>query len=244
MTELELQLTRLGAEVEFPPTPDLSGTVRRRLAARPPRAGFPRRRAILVALVVLAVVIGAVMAVPSARTSILKWFHLRGVTVERVETLPRAHERSLTAGLGQPLTFPQAARRVGFRILLPRLEGRRPKRVYVLENAVVSALLGVPDDGRRKPVLLSEFQGSNFYLLKKAANGATHVLSVRVNGQPGLWLAGAPHVLSWVDPSGRYGERSVLVTGDVLLWQRGGLTFRLEGHLSKADALRLASTIR
>ena len=32
MSELELALTRLGREVEYPETPDLTGVVRRRLA--------------------------------------------------------------------------------------------------------------------------------------------------------------------------------------------------------------------
>ncbi len=35
----------------------------------------------------LAVAVGAAMAVPQARTAILEFFRLRGATVERVETL-------------------------------------------------------------------------------------------------------------------------------------------------------------
>jgi hypothetical protein len=36
----------------------------------------------------------------------------------------------------------------------------------------------------------------------------------------------------------------VLIRGNVLLWTRGELTLRLEGRLSKAQALRIARTIR
>ena len=98
MNELERRLTVLGAEIAFPPEPDVAGPVVGRLAERA-RRPFPWRRVAL-ALAVLAVAVGAAFAVPQARTTILRWFHLRGVTVERVETLPPAVERSKAGGLG------------------------------------------------------------------------------------------------------------------------------------------------
>ena len=42
----------------------------------------------MLVLAVLALAVGAAMAVPQARTAILELFRLRGATVERVETLP------------------------------------------------------------------------------------------------------------------------------------------------------------
>ena len=88
MSSLEQRLQRLGQELEYPPEPDVAPAVLVRLDRRP----FPWR-VVAVALAVLAVAVGAAFAVPQARTTILKWFHLRGVTVERVETLPPAVER-------------------------------------------------------------------------------------------------------------------------------------------------------
>ena len=97
MTELERALVQLGDELDFPEAPDVS---RRgacaRLAERPPRRGRAGGRSCS-SLAVLAVAIGAAMAVPQARTAILELFGLRGATVQRVETLPRVPARDASA---------------------------------------------------------------------------------------------------------------------------------------------------
>jgi len=51
--------------------------------------------------VALLVALGIALAVPPARSAILRFFHIGSVTVERVETLPHAQQRSLVAGLGR-----------------------------------------------------------------------------------------------------------------------------------------------
>src|SRR5215475_13157087 len=87
---MERELAAL--EVEWPPTPDIAS--RLELAPR------PSRRWVAVAAVAIAVAIGAAFAVPQSRSAILRFFHLGGVTVEQVETLPPAEQRPLAAGLG------------------------------------------------------------------------------------------------------------------------------------------------
>ena len=67
-----------------------------------------------------------------ARSAILRFFHLRGATVERVGKLPPAVERSQAGGLGKPLSRAEAEQRVGFGLALPPVEGGGPARVYVL----------------------------------------------------------------------------------------------------------------
>ena len=44
--------------------------------------------------------VAAALAVPESRGAILRFFHLGGVTIQVVDTLPHADERPLTAGLG------------------------------------------------------------------------------------------------------------------------------------------------
>src|SRR6266576_7299802 len=97
MTELERALVALGGELEFPPTPDLVGTVRERLHRR------RRLRPLVFAVALGALAIGVAMAVPPARSAILRFFHIGSATVERVETLPAAQERPHVAGLGPAL---------------------------------------------------------------------------------------------------------------------------------------------
>ena len=88
MTELERSLRLLGDGLAFPEAPDVSEAVQRRLVDMRPQRRRPSRRALVLAFAVLAVAVGAVMAVPPARTAVLEFFGLRGATVQRVESLP------------------------------------------------------------------------------------------------------------------------------------------------------------
>jgi hypothetical protein len=242
MTELELQLRELGGSLAYPPTPDLARAVGVRLAERPRpwwRASS-RRQAFAIALAVLAVSAAAVMAVPSARTAILRFLHIGAVTVERVETLPPARERPLTTGLGRRVSLDDGARSAGFRMLLPPLDDP-VERVYVRDR-VQSALLEVPGAGA---VLLTEIPGSRqFDYAKKLSAPATRLDEVSVNGAFGIWIEGAPHVVMFEDRSGRTRQFTTRLAGNVLIWTRGDLTLRLEGELTKRRALELARSVR
>src|SRR5436190_1987978 len=94
---LETELRRLGAEVAWPETPRLAPRV---AAALPSRRRLPWRRGLGLALAVLLVALAAALAVPQSRGAILRFLHLGGVTVERVERLPRAQQRPLGADIG------------------------------------------------------------------------------------------------------------------------------------------------
>jgi hypothetical protein len=231
---LEQQLRELGRELAYPQEPDLAPAVLGRLDRRP----FPWRRAAL-ALALLMVALAAAFAVPQARTALLRWFHLRGVTVERVETLPSAVERSQAQGLGRPVARAEAERELGFRLVLPRFAGGEPSRVYVLAGSLATVIVRDHD----KSLLLSEFRATKFDVLKKLVGGRSVVEPVRVDGSPGLWIEGPPHTLTYFDQLGQFHEKTVRIHGNVLLWTHGELTLRLEGRLSKAQALRIAREI-
>src|SRR5690242_19356175 len=94
MTELERALVALGNELDIPATPAVRHGGEQRLQ---------RRRWIRPAVFALAagvVAVGIAMAVPPARSAILKFFHIGSVTVERVDTLPPAQTRPFATGLG------------------------------------------------------------------------------------------------------------------------------------------------
>ncbi len=235
MSTLEQRLHELGHELAFPPEPDLAPGVRERVHGRP----FPWR-AVAVAFAVVVLAVAAAFAVPQARSAILRWFHLGGATVERVETLPPASERSLTRDLGRPLPLAEAERRIGFDLVLPPLD-HKPAHAYVIGDSVATVLLR----SHGKTVLLSQFlSAGDETMLKKLSVNATVIEPVDVRGDPGLWLEGAPHVLAWIDRATGYRERPIKIRGNVLIWVHGGLTLRLEGRLSKAQAVELARTIR
>jgi hypothetical protein len=233
VSSLEHRLHELGRELAFPPEPDLASRVRERVHGRP----FPWR-AVALAFAVVVLAVAVAFAVPPARSAILRWFHLGGASVELVDTLPDAAERPQAAGLGRPVPLSEAEDRVGFDLLLP--PGRKPERAYVIGDSVASVLLRF----RGKTVLLSEFPSFGGEALKKLSVNATVIEPARVGRAEGLWIQGAPHVLTWIDRETGYRERPILIRGNVLLWLHGGLTLRLEGRLSKAQALELARSIR
>lgn len=231
MNALEQRLRQLGQELEFPVEPDLAPAVLARIDRRP----FPWN-AVAPALAVLAVALAAAFAVPQARTTILKWFHLRGVTVERVETLPPAVERSQAGGLGPLVPIAAAERELGFRLVLPKLENGEARRVHVLDNSLATFIVSAYGS----PTLFSEYVAGGFDLLKKSAAGKTVIEEVHVNGELGLWLRGGPHTLTYFSRRGEFRERTVRIHGNVLLWMHGQITLRLEGKLTKAQALAIA----
>jgi len=218
VTPLEHALVALGRELELPSAPDLVPAVRARLEPR------RSRRPLLLALAAAALLaLAAALAVPQARSTILRFFHLGGVTIERVETLPPAQERPLAQGLGPPLAASQAQLKVNFEPLLPP----EIHRVYVDDGAVLALLR---DHG--KTVLLTEF-GDSFYEKKIVGGEETRVEQVRVGGDDGLWIAGARHVF-------RMPSHAPRMAGNVLIWTHGDVTLRLEGPLTQAEAVRLA----
>jgi hypothetical protein len=89
-------------------------------------------------------------------------------------------------------------------------------------------------------VLLSEFSSSRPEFLEKLVVGP--VEPTRVDGARGLWVEGV-HTLSYFNRRLGFRERPVLISGNVLLWVRGPLTMRLEGRLTKEQALELAHRI-
>jgi hypothetical protein len=219
VSDVERSLRALADEVEWPATPDIAG----RLELGPPRRRR-RRRLVVVAVAAALLAVAIAFAVPPARSSILRFLHLGGVTVERVSVLPPAAERPLRADLGSPVTRARARAILGAPFRVPPVEGE-PK-LYE-RDGTVSALLADPG-----PVLLTEtaFTG----LMKKLA-ATSEVEAVQVEpGVDGIWIAGPAHVF--------YGpELPPRLAANVLVWERGGVTYRLEGRsLTKDRALGLA----
>lgn len=224
MAELERLLASLAPDIEWPETP--LPAIRLEPARRRNRRAAP-----LVALAALVAAAVAAFAVPGARSAILRFLHLGGVTVERVRVAPQAPERPLTSDLGR-LVDRRAAQSVLHGGL--RLPSGRPPRQFYVSGDAVSVVLATP-----RPVLLTEFRsGAEDYVLKKIAAIATHVERLRVDAAPALWLTGKRHVLiilSGAPPR---------MAGNVLLWQARGVTYRLEGRtLTRPVALRLAREI-
>ncbi len=247
MPELERELRGLGGQLEFPPTPDIAGAVGRRLAEAP-RRGFAFRRALVLGLALLAVAVGAVMAVPQARTAILEWLGLRGVTIERVPTQPRAPEADESnLALGEPVTLSAARARAGFRVRVPALEGyREPDGVFVRRPGDGGQVALVYREGEAVRVLVLQLRARlDEQLIHKSAGPQTTIEEVTVGGEDGFWIAGEPHEFVYIDPdTGEPIFESARLATNTLLWQRGEVTLRIEGELTREEAVRIAESMR
>jgi hypothetical protein len=224
MTELERSLAALAAEVDWPETPAFA------LPREQPRPAH-RARVALLAAVVAALAVGIAFAVPPARSAILRLLGFGGVTIERVSTLPAARERPLATGLGAAIGRRGASQLLGEPVRLPA--GAAAADLYA-QDGVVSALL---DAGG--PLLLGQFRaGAGVEILKKLASASTRVEWLEVEpGVPGVWIDGGEHVFFGPAVPPR-------LAGHVLIWQRGEITYRLEGRtLTRARALALARQI-
>ena len=90
-------------------------------------------------------------------------------------------------------------------------------------------------------VLVTEFRGDLVpqYITKEVGPGTT-LEETSVNGDPGWWIAGQPHtIVIRTGPSDSQPE-TLRLASDTLVWGHGGVTYRIESGLSKADAMRLA----
>jgi hypothetical protein len=243
MPELGLALVELGRSIEFPPAPDLAPRVRDRIAAEPaPRRSFvPARRTLVIAMALLAVAVGALMAVPGTRAAILEFFGVRGVAIERVETLPTV-PTSADLDLGTPVSLERARELVDFDVVVPEALGD-PDEVYYSEfppGGMVSFVYGSSEEPR---ALLTQFQATVRDAFFKKVEAGTEVESVVVDGQPGVYLSGEPHVFGYIDADLQYREETLRLVGNVLLWERAPLTLRLEGDFSRGLALRIARSV-
>src|SRR5262245_33987278 len=229
MAELETALRALGRDVAFPPTPDVASAIRGRLE---PRRLWRRPVAIAIAVLIVAA-IAAVLAVPQSRSAILDWLGLRNVSVVRVEKLPAVPAQGRLA-LGHRLTLDEAKRRAPW-LLLP---DRDPDSVWLNESlpgGKVSLLWGTPSNVR---LLLTEFTGRGY--VEQVIDGDTQVERVKI-GSAGAWFQG-PHVVMFRDRDGAFRESHARLAANTLVWQMGNVTLRLEGRLSKDEALRLGRT--
>ena len=241
MPELERALRSVGRNLDYPGTPDLSGPVRRRLAeGERPRQPFLRRRTLVVALAVLAVAVGAVMAVPQARSTILDWLGVGGVTIRYVEDLPPVDKATDDLGLGERVTLGEARSRAGFPILVPRIENLdQPPRVYHRPEARQVAFLYGSED---KPKLLITQAGVGGAIEKLATMG-TDVERVTIgDGKFGVWLSGDKHAMFY---PGVGEEEPFRLVGNALVFESGtGITIRIEAEISKEEAIRIANSMR
>jgi hypothetical protein len=244
LTGLERALVALARDLDVPEVPDLVPGV---LAAieprRAPRPAWPaRRRALVVALAVLLAALAATLAIPEARSALFRVLHIGGARIEIVDDLPRVPvQLDLELFLGSRVSLEEARRTAGFEL---RELDDDPDRVYVDLNGTVWFLYGSPEEVRLLVAQTPLQSVDQELLLKKLSGPGTRVEPVSVGGSPGVYVGGEAHFLVLLDELGNPVEESARLARDVLLWESGGIAYRLEGDFDRDRALELAGTLR
>jgi len=231
VSELEARLSELA--VEWPEAPDVAARVRAELEARPRRRLWPR---IAIPVAVLALV----AAVPPARSTVLDWLGFDGVRIERVPKAPTPVPSVTPLQLGERAPLASAT-------LVPSELGP-PDAVYRADDIVTLLYrprAGLPEsENTGAGALLSVIPGeTNPEFIRKLAGPDTTIGRVTVDGEPGFWLAGAPHGLIYTHPSGDIREAPSRLSGNTLVWRRGAKTLRLEADITKERALQIARSV-
>ncbi|NIK60156.1 hypothetical protein [Kribbella shirazensis] len=213
---LEDELRAVGRSAVVPPVADdLTAAVLTRVADLPVRKRLRDRwRAFVAGFLVL--VAGAALT-PPVRATVAEWLQIGGVQAQPVGSGPSTAPPPPT--VSGHLSVDQAASVAGFTPKLPKALGA-PSGMEASRGFIAASW-----DGLR----LEQFQsGISPLYAKKYYDRLERVPEVN-----GFWFS-TPHELVLLD------ERVVRIAGPTLVWERDGVTFRLEGA-GKARAVELAA---
>jgi hypothetical protein len=255
MPDVEQQLLELGAMLDWPATPQLAARVRYRIAG-PSRAWYQSRWAI--AAVALLIALAALFAYTPSRDVIARWFNLHA-NIQKTANPPTPSPLppgpvGKRLGLGEQTTLEAARTQVKWKITVPQSLGQ-PDEVYLQQppdgpvqgevTLVYAARPGIPASGQTGvSVLITEVRGAvNQGVFGKMLGSEATLQEVQVNGHPGYWIAGKPHVFFFIDESGQFRNETMRLATNTLIFDNGGTVVRIEGDLTKAQALEIARSL-
>jgi hypothetical protein len=244
---LEDRLADLAPAIAFPATPPLAALVGARLRQPPGRVAFgrPLRRGLAFAIAAMLLLVGVAAAVGIALGGLRLVFGPASFSPQP----------SLSAGpgLGERVSLAEARAGVTFTLRLPALPGlAEPDLVYLAEppqGGAVTLLYGArpgfpadPESG--VSLILTQFRADiGPEVFEKLIDAGVTVTASRVHGLPAWWVAGGDHFFFYRDETGRMVDTTLRLAGDTLIWEEAGVTHRVEGAPTLADALRVAESI-
>lgn len=223
----------------FPENPSMAPRVMAGITRRSER----RRRFVAVAAVA-AVVLVVVLAIPGPRAAIARLLGIGGVTIEQVTEYDLPVTASTNEPLGRLVSLDEATDLVAFTPRIPDVPGLEDPAVYVREDlagGVVSLVYSNEDEG--PGLIITQFMAPGDVAIKQIGDGS--VFS-EVDIEPGLrafWIDGT-HPIVFFDPGGELVEDSARLVGDTLLWEQGGITFRIESALPQREVVEIARSLR
>lgn len=215
--DVEAALRDLAPKIHVPDPPDVVEAVRVEIAKEPP----PSRwwGALVAAVAAFAV---AIAVSPAVRAGVVELLEFAGIEFRTEAPRPTA------APLGvREVSLDEARDLVNFEIHVPKTLGQ-PQKVTVHEGRFVTLHYG--------DVLLDQFDGTFESIIGKVVNESD------VEAIDGKYWIPRPHEVFYIDPNGAWHREEARSTGKTLLWQRDGVTYRLQGELTKERALEISAS--
>jgi hypothetical protein len=237
---VEAALRELGGRLAVPEPPaDLTTAVLARLdepAPRPvPRAPsrlLPRLAAAAAALLVALAVAMAVS--PTVRAAVLDFLRIGDVEIHYEQSPVSPAPDPVLPG-ERAVSLAQARAQAPFDVRVPALLGE-PESVRLIDGdppRVVS--LHYPG------VRVEEFAGTISPIFEKFTR-AEDVVLTRVDGFAGVWIP-RPHPVIYLGRDGVLREEAARLAGRTLIWEAGGVTYRVEGDLTRELAVTIAESM-
>jgi hypothetical protein len=228
---------------------DLSSEVTRRLQESTGRRAplRARRRRVVLALVAT-VAVTATLAIPSARAAVTSFFDIGAV---------RVHEQPPPGPVAGPLVLGELTTLDAARARMPSVApgGRglgSPDEVWFdgrtggVTSLVYRAGAGLPA-ARNTPgigLLVQEFVGDGTGFLNKYLGSGAHAERVRVGPYDGVFVTGGDHFVVYEDATGVGHTEDGRLAGNALIFQREGLTIRIEGDLPLSRMVAIGASLR
>jgi hypothetical protein len=257
-TQLEQRLTVLRDAIAWPATPPLAARVHARIATPTivRRPWFQNRWALAAAAVL--VVVAALVAYTPTRDALANWINVHTI-ITRVHQLPTPSPQASgplgkRLGLGEPTTLDAAQNRVTWRILVPASLGQ-PDEVYIQlppdgppqgeVSLVYKSRPGLKTSGQTGvAVLITEANGKvDTQFFGKMLGEGTTMEQVTIIGHQGYWISGQPHVFFFIDADGNFRDETLRLATNTLLIDYNGMVVRIEGDLTKTQALEMAASL-
>ena len=269
MTELqqelfEKQISSIAKRLDYPRTPDVAGSVMRRLSAKGTggrgQGRFISRR-LAWSLAVLLVLFSSLMLIPPARAAILEFIQIGIVRIFRSEAAPVTPPQAVPSArvplTATPAPTPQslipilerlagerslegAQQIVDYPILLPSYppELGEPDRVFVQDaEGAMTILIWIDPENPAQVLMSLHMIPSGSWAVEKM-NPAL-VQETTVNGQRAIWAVG-PYPLQFSNGDLDFVR---LIDGHVLIWANGEVTYRLETNLDLEEAVKVAESL-
>jgi hypothetical protein len=217
-----------------------------------------RPRWALAAAAAILIAAAGLLAFPPSREAIANWVNVHTIfrQVPHLATPTPQPPGPLgeRLGLGGRTTVAAAQKQIVWHIAIPSTLGQ-PDEVYVQpppdapdqgEITLVYALRpGIPIAGQTGvSVLVTEARGAvdqNFF--GKMLGSGTTLEPVTLDGHQGYWISGPLNEFFFIDAGGNFRSETVRLAANTLILDYSGTVIRIEGNLTKSQALEIAASL-